>query len=114
MGHVFFSGMTLTPMDTDTEEQSRHLLAPSQEYIASVRVFPLIPHIKKDVTVSTFVKKDKGNSSSQWKFRRQLVRRTVSPLISNSLSLHRNCSQLRVCSSKAIQAAQNLTDSAGN
>ena len=35
------------------EEQTATLLAPSPETLASVRVFPLIPSIKKDVVVST-------------------------------------------------------------
>ncbi|KAG1735817.1 hypothetical protein EDB19DRAFT_1068621 [Suillus lakei] len=34
----------------DAEEQiSQGLLAPSQEFLASVKVFPLIPYLKKDV-----------------------------------------------------------------
>ncbi|GJE99919.1 hypothetical protein PsYK624_161940 [Phanerochaete sordida] len=32
------------------EEQTEHLLAPTTEYLASVKVFPLIPNLKKDVT----------------------------------------------------------------
>ncbi|KDQ56997.1 hypothetical protein JAAARDRAFT_35597 [Jaapia argillacea MUCL 33604] len=36
----------------DTEEQYRGFLAPSPEYLASVKVFPLIPAIKKDVTAN--------------------------------------------------------------
>jgi hypothetical protein len=37
----------------DAEEQiSQGLLAPSQEFLASVKVFPLIPYLKKDVIVS--------------------------------------------------------------
>lgn len=36
----------------DEEEQTRRLLAPTPEHLASVKVFPLIPSIKKDVTVS--------------------------------------------------------------
>jgi hypothetical protein len=37
----------------DAEEQiSQGLLAPSQEFLASVKVFPLIHYLKKDVIVS--------------------------------------------------------------
>lgn len=37
----------------DVENAQTHsLLAPTPEYLASVSVFPLIPHLKKDVTVS--------------------------------------------------------------
>ena len=36
----------------DEEEQTRRLLAPTPEHLASVKVFPLIPSIKRDVTVS--------------------------------------------------------------
>ncbi|KAJ8692702.1 hypothetical protein PTI98_009991 [Pleurotus ostreatus] len=34
----------------DQEGQSRGLLAPTVEYLSSVKVFPLIPHLKRDVT----------------------------------------------------------------
>lgn len=34
------------------EEQSESLLAPTPEFLASVKVFPLIPSIKRDVEVS--------------------------------------------------------------
>jgi hypothetical protein len=34
------------------EEQSTHLLAPTPKYLASVKVFPLIPNLKKDIMVS--------------------------------------------------------------
>ncbi|KAL4263192.1 Transient receptor potential calcium channel [Pleurotus pulmonarius] len=34
----------------DQEGQSRSLLAPTVEYLSSVKVFPLIPHLKRDVT----------------------------------------------------------------
>ncbi|EPQ52879.1 hypothetical protein GLOTRDRAFT_80104 [Gloeophyllum trabeum ATCC 11539] len=38
----------------DVENAQTHsLLAPTPEYLASVSVFPLIPHLKKDVTVGT-------------------------------------------------------------
>ncbi|KAG2362718.1 hypothetical protein BDR07DRAFT_1450997 [Suillus spraguei] len=38
----------------DAEEQiSQGLLAPSQEFFASVKVFPLIPYLKKDVIVNS-------------------------------------------------------------
>ncbi|KII95956.1 hypothetical protein PLICRDRAFT_234074 [Plicaturopsis crispa FD-325 SS-3] len=33
----------------DPEEQSRGLLAPTAEALASIKVFPLIPHLKKDI-----------------------------------------------------------------
>ena len=36
----------------DEEEQTRRLLAPTPEHLASVKVFPLIPSIKRDVIVS--------------------------------------------------------------
>jgi hypothetical protein len=37
----------------DAEEQTTQgLLAPSQECLASVKVFPLIPYLKRDVIVS--------------------------------------------------------------
>lgn len=39
----------LTTMDV---EQSEALLAPSVEYLASVKVFPLIPNLRRDITVS--------------------------------------------------------------
>jgi hypothetical protein len=35
----------------DHEDQTAALLAPSPEFLATVPVFPLIPAIKKDVTV---------------------------------------------------------------
>lgn len=35
----------------DEEEQLSKLLAPTPEYLASVKVFPLIPNLKKDVMV---------------------------------------------------------------
>lgn len=40
----------------DFEEQiTTGLLAPTQEFIASVKVFPLIPYLKKDVIVSSHI-----------------------------------------------------------
>lgn len=38
----------------DPEEPSRGLLAPSVEQLAAVKVFPLIPSLKKDVIVSRY------------------------------------------------------------
>lgn len=35
----------------DEEEQSRGLLALTPELLASVKVFPLIPNLKKDILV---------------------------------------------------------------
>ena len=40
------------PMDAVDEEQSRRLLQPTAENLANVKVFPLIPSLKKDVAVS--------------------------------------------------------------
>ena len=40
------------PMDAVDEEQSRRLLQPTSENLANVKVFPLIPSLKKDVAVS--------------------------------------------------------------
>ena len=40
------------PMDAVDEEQSRRLLQPTTENLANVKVFPLIPSLKKDVAVS--------------------------------------------------------------
>lgn len=37
---------------TMDEEQTRSLLSPTPEMLASVKVFPLIPAIKRDVEVS--------------------------------------------------------------
>ncbi|OCH84728.1 hypothetical protein OBBRIDRAFT_741085 [Obba rivulosa] len=45
------------------EEQSRSLLAPTTEYLASVKVFPLIPSIKKDVVVNTALSWDQLTAS---------------------------------------------------
>ena len=36
----------------DPEQQDAPFLAHTQEYLSSVKVFPLIYHLKKDVTVS--------------------------------------------------------------
>ena len=38
-------------MDTDTEGQPAKS-APSFEYLSTIKVFPLIPHLKQDVMVS--------------------------------------------------------------
>ena len=39
-------------MDTrQDEEQTRGLLQPTPEYLASVKVFPLIPNLRRDVMV---------------------------------------------------------------
>jgi hypothetical protein len=38
-------------MHAEIEEQTQSLLGPSPESLASVKVFPLIPHLKKDVIV---------------------------------------------------------------
>lgn len=35
----------------DVEDAAAALLAPSAEVLASVKVFPLIPHLKRDVLV---------------------------------------------------------------
>ena len=40
------------PMDAVDEEQSRRLLQPTSENLANIKVFPLIPSLKKDVAVS--------------------------------------------------------------
>ncbi|EMD33909.1 hypothetical protein CERSUDRAFT_107712 [Gelatoporia subvermispora B] len=45
------------------EEQSRTLLAPTTEYLASIKVFPLIPSIKKDVVVNTALSWDQLTAS---------------------------------------------------
>ena len=41
----------------DEEESCTHLLGPTPEYLASVKVFPLIPNLKKDVMVSSCLEK---------------------------------------------------------
>ncbi|EKM58418.1 uncharacterized protein PHACADRAFT_90851 [Phanerochaete carnosa HHB-10118-sp] len=45
------------------EEQSDQLLAPTPEYLASVKVFPLIPNIKKDVMVYSALSWDQLTAS---------------------------------------------------
>ena len=44
-------------MDAVDEEQSRRLLQPTSENLANVKVFPLIPNLKKDVMVSSCLEK---------------------------------------------------------
>ena len=40
-------------MPGDEEEHWQELLAPTPEYLASLKVFPLIPSLRKDVEVSS-------------------------------------------------------------
>ncbi|PSS03512.1 hypothetical protein PHLCEN_2v3980 [Hermanssonia centrifuga] len=47
-GEMFDAGEDRLLMLHGDEEQSHKLLAPTPEYLASVKVFPLIPNIKKD------------------------------------------------------------------
>jgi hypothetical protein len=39
-------------MAGDEEDHWQELLAPTPEYLASLKVFPLIPSLKKDIEVS--------------------------------------------------------------
>jgi hypothetical protein len=42
-------------MDFEEQLDQEQLAAPTQDFLATVKVFPLIPYLKKDVTVSRHV-----------------------------------------------------------
>lgn len=71
-------------------ELQASLLAPSPEDLAAVKVFPLIPAIKKDVIVSIFPDRFWGFQSVDSSFpREQLVRTTPTSVIYSQLIRHR-------------------------